>query len=227
MANLYGPRIVTDGLVLHLDAGNRKSYAEGSSVWNDLKNKASGTLTNGPTFSSNDGGYIVFDGSNDYIRFLSSNNFNFGTGDFTIEVYARLGALGTNSPFIQNDAIGVSQNTKWWFAYTASTLRLGRHFTSEGGYCSWTPTLNQWYHLVGTRVSGTVYLYINGVSQSVTNSTSLNGDNFTENGLAIGGISTPYYLNGGISIVRLYKGIGLNNSQVLQNFYATRERFGL
>jgi hypothetical protein len=61
-----GPNIVTDGLVLALDAANTKSYISGSATWNDLSgNGNSGTLTNGPTYNSSNGGSIVFDGIND------------------------------------------------------------------------------------------------------------------------------------------------------------------
>ena len=61
-----GPNIVTDGLVLALDAANTKSYISGSTTWNDLSgNGNNGTLTNGPTFSSANGGSIVFDGVDD------------------------------------------------------------------------------------------------------------------------------------------------------------------
>ena len=63
-----GPHIVTDGLVLHLDAANTKSYQSGSTTWFDKSGYGiNGTLTNGPTFSSANRGIIVFDGVNDYI----------------------------------------------------------------------------------------------------------------------------------------------------------------
>jgi hypothetical protein len=60
-----GPNVVTNGLVLNLDAANTKSYVSGSTTWRDLSgNGNNGTLVNGPTFSSNYGGGIVFNGSN-------------------------------------------------------------------------------------------------------------------------------------------------------------------
>ena len=64
-----GGNIVTDGLVLLLDAANTKSYVSGSTIWNDLSRSGNtGTLTNGPTYNSSNGGSIVFDGSNDFIE---------------------------------------------------------------------------------------------------------------------------------------------------------------
>ena len=67
MATIGGSNIVTNGLVLALDAANRRSYISGSFVWNDISgNRNSGSLINGPTFDSANGGSIVFDGTNDY-----------------------------------------------------------------------------------------------------------------------------------------------------------------
>ena len=69
MAVVYNRQsIVTDGLVLCLDAGNTKSYSGSGTAWTDLCGKGNnGTLTNGPTYSSTNGGSLVFDGSNDYV----------------------------------------------------------------------------------------------------------------------------------------------------------------
>ena len=65
MGVTYNNRIVTDGLVLCLDAASKRSYPGTGTVWTDLKGGNNGTLTNGPTFSSDNGGSIVFDASND------------------------------------------------------------------------------------------------------------------------------------------------------------------
>ena len=60
-------KIVTDGLVLCLDAADRNSYVSGSSTWRDVAGSNNGTLTNGPTFSSANGGSLVFDGVDDSV----------------------------------------------------------------------------------------------------------------------------------------------------------------
>ena len=68
MAVAGGPNIVEDGLVLALDAANKKSYPGSGTVWSDLSgNSNDGTLTNGPTFSSNNSGIFSFDGANDIV----------------------------------------------------------------------------------------------------------------------------------------------------------------
>ena len=69
MTTSYSPLIVTDGLVMYLDAANPKSYPGTGTTWTDIsRNNNNGTLTNGPTFSSANLGSIVFDGSNDAIQ---------------------------------------------------------------------------------------------------------------------------------------------------------------
>jgi hypothetical protein len=80
----YGPKTVTNGLVLCLDAADKNSYSGTGTTWTDLTgNGNNGTLTNGPTFNSANGGSISFDGTNDYID-CGSNSILKLTGDITI-----------------------------------------------------------------------------------------------------------------------------------------------
>ena len=70
-----GPKIVNDGLVMYLDAANSRSYSGTGTAWTDLTGSgANGTLTNGPTFNSANGGSIVLDGTNDYIPISVPSN---------------------------------------------------------------------------------------------------------------------------------------------------------
>lgn len=67
MATAYNPKLVTSGLILYLDAGNQASYPGSGTTWNDLSgNSRNASLVNGPTFSSDALGSVVFDGVNDY-----------------------------------------------------------------------------------------------------------------------------------------------------------------
>ena len=77
MAFNFSPKVVTDGLVLYLDAANPKSIVSGSTIWTDLSRGGNnGTLIGGPTFNSGNGGSIVFDGSNDYVSVSNNSVFN-------------------------------------------------------------------------------------------------------------------------------------------------------
>jgi hypothetical protein len=87
MAFSYSPKIVTDGLVLYLDAANPYSYVSGSLNWNDLsRSQLSGSLVNGPTYSSANNGSIVFDGTNDYVN-CGSNAGSVSGSQFTISSF--------------------------------------------------------------------------------------------------------------------------------------------
>ena len=114
MGLAHSPRIVTDELVLALDAGNTKSYPGSGTTWTDLIGSNNGTLTNGPTYSSDDGGSIVFDGSNDYVQLSASSDLNFGTGNFTIEGWFNKGATTANLALLGSDRV-----------YSPSIMELG------------------------------------------------------------------------------------------------------
>ena len=89
--------IVTDGLVLHLDAGRPESYTDGETTWRDLSgNNNNGTLVNGVGFSAENGGSLEFDGVNDYVT-LSSSQIAPGTGAFTWNFWVKLNDLSNAS----------------------------------------------------------------------------------------------------------------------------------
>jgi hypothetical protein len=80
--------IITSGLVLNLDAGNTASYPGSGTVWTDLSgNGYNGTLTNGPIYSSSNGGTIVFDGTNDVASF--GNILNIGLSSWTMSCWVK------------------------------------------------------------------------------------------------------------------------------------------
>ena len=123
MGAAAGPNVVEDGLVLALDAGNTKSYPGSGTTWTDLSGKDNnGTLTDGPTFNSANGGSIVFDGTNDQINCGSSDDFAFGTGDFTIEFWCNPDTVGTECIIAISSNGGIS-TTNWQFRYNSSKMR--------------------------------------------------------------------------------------------------------
>ena len=220
----HSPRIVTDGLVMALDAANVKSYS-GTELWTDLSgNSNNGTLTNGPTFSSLNGGSIIFDGTNDHTEISSSNDFAYGTGDFTWEVWIYVNSFsgnrylldhGSNGGTISN---GGSGNTK--FHYFNTTTGTGSVlFTTGFGTSLSTST---WYHLVAVRKNGTTSLYTNGV---LTASAS-DSHNYGAQVLNIGRYGAGGFpFSGKISNVKIYKGKGLTAAEVAQNYNAIKERY--
>ena len=196
-------------LLLHTNGAN------GSTTFTDSGPNALSVTANGNANTSTaqkkfGSASASFDGtSNTYIYSSSNSVFEFGTGDFTVECWVYINSFnGTFNSFMQSDAVGISYNDKWWFSHyqAASQLRFGRHYTSDGAYCSWSPTTGVWYHVAACRVSGVMYLFIDGVSQSVTS--NIGSVSWGQNGLAIGAVSTPYYLNGYVDDIRITKGVG-------------------
>jgi hypothetical protein len=196
-------------LLLHTNGAN------GSTTFTDSGPNALSVTANGNANTSTaqkkfGSASASFDGtSNTYIYSSSNSVFEFGTGDFTVECWVYINSFnGTFNSFMQSDAVGISYNDKWWFSHyeAASQLRFGRHYTSDGAYCSWSPTTGVWYHVAACRVSGFIYLFIDGVSQSVTS--NIGSVSWGQNGLAIGAVSTPYYLNGYVDDIRITKGVG-------------------
>lgn len=106
MATSYNPKITTGGLILGLDAANRKSYIGSGTAWNDLSgNNNSVTLVNGPTFNTSNAGNIVFDGTNDNGTF--GTTFGNGLAAITVQVWFRPTVLSTSFTHI----VGVDDNS--------------------------------------------------------------------------------------------------------------------
>jgi hypothetical protein len=227
-----GPNIIVDGLVLHLDVANVKSYPGSGTTWRDLsRGNNNGALVNGPTFSSAKGRNIVFDGVDDYGQINNTPALQI-TGDQTLEffVYPKrrdrrqnwydkaYGGEGT----ITYEPNG-SLNYYWGTAGSNTTPYQG--VTTNG-----TPlaTLNTWYHVVLVRElstpSRTVKWYINGILNN-TRSASYAAATASSSNIRIG-VGYTSYFQGDIQTVRIYNK-ALSAQQVLQNYNATKTRFGL
>lgn len=221
MGLTHSPKIVTNGLVLALDAANNKSYPGSGTTWTDLSgNGNTGTLTNGPTFSSANGGIIVYDGVDDTV---TCNLVTSDANNVTMEAWFKATTLpgdrgliyngngGSNGYGLQFGACGATSTTLYVFFGGVSC-----NVVSYAGM-----TTNVWYQAVYTRTttpSTSNILYINGISRST---------NTTSNPNAPAGstlISSAF--NGNIAIARIYNR-ALSATEVLQNYNTTRIRFGL
>ena len=154
-------------------------------------------------------GSVLFTGSGSNwssLRTGSNAVLAMGTGSFTIECWFRTTEAG-QAYICQTSDVGSSGGTAWWFGVSGNQLYLAAHGGGQPySYCSFTPTTNTWYHIAGVRTPSQVYLFVNGISQSVTTSGSMTTQNFTDNTFNIGAISTPVTLNGNISNLRLSTG---------------------
>lgn len=219
--------IVTDGLVLNLDAGFTPSYPTSGTSWYDLSvGVNNGTLTNGPTFSSLNSGSIVLDGVDDYVGSFSnySTYFNFTTSNqFTISCFFK---VTTNANF-KAMVVSGNNNDVWnyglWVSDT-NTLFTGYHNVSKYG----NTTLNSGQIYQGTLTySNNVHtLYLNGVNDGTFTNTGL--FNATSQQLAIGrkGNTSTNYFPGSIYTTQIYNR-ALTSVEILQNYKAQKGRFGL
>ena len=237
MALAHSPRIVRDGLVLYVDAANTKSYPGSGTTWTDISGKGhNGTLTNGPTFSSDNMGSIVFDGTNDTVTLSANSDFDFGTGDLTIEGFFNKSATTANLTLVcSENYYATGYNGNWIIRITnANTIAFASYDgKSNGEYNEFSAptTSGKWYHFAFVREgtgSNESKFYFNGVlAGSMTVSKSLS--NAGNEGLRIGEDNNwaNAFMNGKISNVKIYKGKGLTATEVLQNYNALKGRFGL
>jgi hypothetical protein len=215
-----GPDMVQDGLVLSLNANDRLSYISGSTTWNDVSGQGNnGTLTNGPTFNSANGGSIVFDGTNDYVIHSSLDLGTVCSWGVWVN-YVRVAnsneafvVLGANLPNRYN--LFYDFPTKNFYVGTGDVFRTLQYSTGLN--------TNTWYNIVHTRNENTVTVYINGVNIGIMTGTS----SFPSLFRTIGSEGTgAYFSNIRVSGVCYYNRT-LSAQEVLQNYNALKSRFNL
>jgi len=221
----FVPDVVIDSsLQFYVDAGQVSSYSGTGTTWYDISGNSRNLTMNSLTYNSANGGYIQFDGSHTADS-GSTYTINFSNG-FTVESVAKFSGSGSEGLFAFNnpmssDYINVQaqgNNIRW-------ELESGQSLTSTS-----TLSSNTWYHFTcvyegdSNNTSGTARIYINGVEN---NTASLNGNRVGQNqtsnfvlGLWDG------YLTGNIALSRMYNRV-LTPTEVLQNFDATKSRYGL
>jgi hypothetical protein len=233
-----GGDIVRDGLVLYVDAANPRSYVSGSTIWNDLSRIGNnGTLINGPTFNSGNRGSIVFNGTNNYIDSIGNiNSFSFiqNTGIYTLSAWVKPAVLGTNMYFAGNNS-GTSVQKGFYFGKQTTNncwlvISNGGGFILNHSVANFFLNTTEWVNVICVG-NGTInQFYRNGVAfGSTSNITNLTtGD--SSQVLALGSINNVfafnYWWNGNISSFQIYNRT-LSATETLQNFNATRSRFGV
>ena len=239
MALTHSPRIITDGLVLCLDAANTKSYPRSGTTWSDISNNGNnGTMTNmdGTNFNSGNGGYLTFDGTNEYTSVTISNFFTSFTQQITMEawIYVPTAATWTNGNRGNIVARGNFDGAHGlWRTTTDNQVSFyGRQTSTPIEFSESVGSIarDAWYQLVGIWNGGPI-LYINGsLAQSKSITFTTGG---TENDVpfeigrntAAGGAAGNWF-NGNVAGVKIYNR-ALNDGEVTQNFNALRGRFGI
>jgi hypothetical protein len=225
----FANTIVQQGLVLNLDAGNIYSYAGAGTTFYDVSgNGKIGTLTGGVTYSSLYGGDFILDGVNGYIQ--TDLNQNTDNAQITWEAWFwdnSAGGFADNTAIISN--YGAVATTPFTILHISSN---GYPFFGQRNSSATEDTIfysvnicdSQWHQIVGVVDGSSMYLYVDGVlrgSKAKITGTTTSGQN-----LVIGGNHLGRYQSCRIASARCYN-IALSAAQVLQNYNATKGRFGL
>ena len=219
--------IVTSGLVLNLDASNVSSYPGSGTSWFDLSgNGNTGTLTNGPTFNSANGGSIVFDGSNDYVSSFPTQIS--GVGSKTVSAWIKINK--TSRVGLAGIRDGGSQ-TGWVFTVNRTTYGNLTYFHTGGSTLEVAAGIitNTWYNVCVTYnlTSTTAILYLNGVQigSPSTSFTAITPSSFKG---VVGNEDSAFsdLFSGNIAQTLIYNR-ALSASEVLQNYNITKAKFGL
>lgn len=225
----HGSRAITDGLVLHLDAANVKSYTGSGTTWSDMSGDSNNaTLINGPSYTSDNNGGIIFDGTDDYATF-GKNASELGISDtaFTIELVINRTDSPTNS---SQGHIGFStstisiRNTNRYFvnvrrASDNNEYFIEFHTSAESSYLTDTTVL------CFTVNGNVITTYRNGSYNTSANlgsniSSIQSVDYSMANGYGYFRSDSIIYSN------KIYNRV-LSAAEVAQNFEAVRSRYGL
>jgi len=229
----YSPKVVTDGLVLYLDAANPLSYANGSTKWNDLsRGRNNGTLINGPSFQDN---AIVFDGVDDSVNTGSTfSNYISDTLPLTFEVWAYVNLSSNDEAFIGTNWSGGGV----LFRKTSlNKIRILYHTNGSNWKAVDSDALSSsgWYHMVGTynglgpNTTTNFRVFVNAIESynpqgqgtvtAIPTTTNVYIGQTGQNGY-------NKYFGGSISTAKIYNR-ALTAQEVQRNYQALKSRFGL
>lgn len=233
MAIIASPNIVTDGLVLCLDAANRESYPGTGTIWFDIgRSSNNGTLTNGPIYSTN--GYIAFDGINDYISTQTISN-QFLTTGLTFSIFLYYVPTTSNDNLICCGIGNFNGTNNGWELRFRGNNGNAEFSPGRGAGGSGVPDRLQAQSPLGwgnrifcidvTYVAdGLAVMYENSIIRSTRNYSGV-GVSTQTNPIWIGR-ATDSYFPGNIYSVKIYNR-ALTSNEIRQNYLATRGRFGL
>jgi hypothetical protein len=216
----HSPSIITDGLVLCLDAANKRSYLGSGTVWDDLAGSNNGTLSNGPTFDADNGGSVVFDGTNDYA--ITANNLGItGNNPWSISFY--FNALTTTSS--RQWVFWVGANVQSTSALLSVGIRSQKievsHWANDTTFGNSPVDFGNFQNVAVTFDGSTEIVYLNG-SQTDTRSATLSLTDGQVYLASRAGYSS--FLNCKVGNVLAYNR-ALNADEIRQNYEATKGRY--
>ena len=241
MGIFYNTSVVRNGLILHLDAANRKSYPGTGTTWTDLSGQNNHfTLLNSPTY---DGRKFTFNGTTQSAVCTNTTCGNMGTSSFCMEYCVNMGSPPTSfasvimkGGFITS--IGSASANRWAHRVGNDTFFIQDNNPPSGGGGTAIPvlspvnTLNSICHYVvnitRTGLNSTTTIFVNNIIRQ-TQLTTYVGTGDVSNNNAVTLWYTPgenAYLGGDMYFVRFYNR-ALTITEIRQNFEATRDRYGI
>jgi hypothetical protein len=228
-----GPDVVEDGLVLCLDAASKRSYSGSGTTWIDTVGGNNGTLTNGPTFSSENGGSIVFDGSDDRVEISDSDLFSFVGSAFSLSVWLKTSSTISSSKGFISKGNTLTAGEYVFHSYNdIVAFRLTDNSTGAYRGVSANSAIDQgvWANFVavsdGTQEISGMSIYKNGVLLSVSDNSggSFTGVQNTSTPLKIGARSNSEIFAGNIALSLVYNR-ALTADEIRRNYLSTKERY--
>lgn len=233
--------IVRTGLVLDLDAGQALSYKTTGTTWNDISGIGNtATLINGPTYSTETGGSIVFDGTNDTVKIPVSLSLK--PTNFTFDIWVRSNVVSGEQMFFSShyESFGTPSGIRCGIStlvigaryYYFSTYLNGSIETATGGLFLPSSYVNTWINLVGTWDGTNKLMYFNSTSfltQNVAGQVHSQLNDFYLGNNADQIANNNYgnsVLNGSIGSFKFYNR-ALTQAEITQNYNALKHRFGL
>ena len=227
MAFNYSPKLITDGLVLYLDAANTRSYPTTGTTWNDLSRSVNNcTLQNNPTFSGSNNGVLIFDSVDDRGFIPYNTNLDLcNIPNWTISVWLNLtDTLGTFNSIIGQWPSAI--NSGWILTHSNGTVNFVWAPFSTGTqlFNSNIPlVVGNWTNIVLTKSGSSFTLYQNCV---VVGSATNAGTKSSTFQIEIGRYASQGHIGARYSMIMIQHK-ALTATEVLQNFNATKSRFNI
>lgn len=229
-----GPTIVTNGLVLALDAGDRNSYVSGSTTWYNLIVNNTASLVNGVAYTGSYNGILYFDGTDDYVEISLPtvyNEFSYsisfrGNSLSYLQLLVSMGFPGTWAGGFQTDLNDDPSYKAWYFWDAGDGIDSIKVPTSTSDWLD-----GNWRQIVFTHSGSINKLYENGyeIQTAVTGGIqtfSIGGTNYVARIGKSHRNDRSYNWQGNVGGFSLYSK-SLTPTEVLQNYNATKGRFGL
>lgn len=214
-----GPRIVTNGLVLYLDAGNRKSYPGTGTSWFDLRGNNNGSIENSPIYSSANNGFFTFNGTTQRVNCGNSSSLQITSGSIAAWFNADSNNSGFRGIIAKQNAWGlfVSNNTLVTYSWGAPAGTKSTNITV--GNNTWNYVVMTFTETIGVP-SNNAIIYLNG--NPVLTTTIAHVSNSIP--VYVGEANANQFFSGRISNASIYN-IVLSPIEIVQNYSAIKSRY--